>query len=67
MTTGALGTVYRDGETIVRQGEMGDSMFVIQQGSVEVLREEAGTSPTWGIIRGTMGWASGWSWAAEEP
>jgi CRP-like cAMP-binding protein len=42
MTTGALGTIYRDGETIVRQGEMGDSMFVIQQGSVEVLREEAG-------------------------
>lgn len=34
--------VYHDGETIVRQGEMGDSMFVIQQGSVEVLREEAG-------------------------
>lgn len=42
MTTGALGRVYRDGETIVRQGEVGDSMFVIQQGSVEVLREEAG-------------------------
>lgn len=42
MTTGALGMVYHDGETIVRQGEMGDSMFVIQQGSVEVLREEAG-------------------------
>jgi CRP/FNR family cyclic AMP-dependent transcriptional regulator len=42
MTPGALGKVYRDGETIVRQGEMGDSMFVIQQGNVEVLREEAG-------------------------
>jgi len=40
MTTGALGRVYRDGEFIIRQGEMGDSMFVIQQGKVEVLREE---------------------------
>jgi len=42
MTTGALGTAYHDGEPIVRQGEMGDSMFVIQQGTVEVLREEGG-------------------------
>jgi len=42
MTSGALGKLYPDGEPIVRQGEMGDSMFVIQQGNVEVLREEAG-------------------------
>lgn len=42
MSAGALGRVYRDGETIVRQGEMGDCMFVIQEGSVEVLREEGG-------------------------
>ena len=42
MSTGALGKVYRDGEPIVRQGELGDCMFVIQQGTVEVLREEAG-------------------------
>lgn len=42
MSGRALGKVYRDGEPIVRQGEMGDCMFVIQQGTVEVLREEAG-------------------------
>jgi len=42
MTTGALGKVYHDGETIVRQGDMGDCMFVIQRGSVEIVREEAG-------------------------
>lgn len=42
MTTGALGRVYRDGETIVRQGEMGDCMYVIQDGRVEVLREDGG-------------------------
>ena len=42
MSTGALGKVYRDGEIVVRQGEMGDCMYVIQQGKVEVLREEAG-------------------------
>ena len=42
MTSGALGRVYRDGETIVRQGETGDCMYVIQQGKVEVLREGGG-------------------------
>ena len=38
----ALGRVYRAGETIIRQGESGDSMFVIQSGSVEILREGDG-------------------------
>lgn len=32
MSTGALGKVYRDGEVLVRQGDVGDSMFVIQDG-----------------------------------
>ena len=40
--TGALGKMYQDGEVIVRQGEMGDCMYVIQEGRVEVLREEGG-------------------------
>ena len=34
MTT--LGKNYTDGELIVRQGESGDCMFVIQEGEVEV-------------------------------
>ena len=40
--TGALGKIYQDGEVIVRQGEVGDCMFVIQEGQVEVITEEAG-------------------------
>ena len=36
---GALGAVYRHGEIITKQGEVGKSMYVIQQGKVEVLRE----------------------------
>ncbi len=40
--TGALGKMYRDGDVIVRQGEKGDCMYVIQEGQVEVLREEGG-------------------------
>jgi CRP/FNR family cyclic AMP-dependent transcriptional regulator len=42
-TAGALGRVYEDGEIIVRQGEKGDCMYVIQKGEVEVVREEGGT------------------------
>lgn len=42
MIGGALGKTYRDGEVIVRQGETGECMYVIQKGQVEVLHEAAG-------------------------
>lgn len=38
MGLGALGTVYKDGEAIVRQGEVGDCMYVVQSGEVEVVQ-----------------------------
>lgn len=37
-----LGRQYQDGETIVRQGETGKCMYVIQDGGVEVLAESDG-------------------------
>jgi CRP-like cAMP-binding protein len=40
MEKSSLGKVYHDGEVIVRQGETGDCMYVIQEGQAEVLREE---------------------------
>jgi CRP-like cAMP-binding protein len=39
MTTGALGKQYTDGEVIVRQGDVGEQMFVVQEGEVQVIRE----------------------------
>lgn len=39
---GALGKTYADGEDIVRQGEMGDCMYVVQSGTVEVLQLAGG-------------------------
>jgi CRP-like cAMP-binding protein len=42
MDTGALGRIYEDGEVIIRQGEVGDCMFVIQDGQVEILVEGDG-------------------------
>jgi len=39
---GELGRIYRPGDVIVRQGDVGDCMYVIQSGSVEVIREGEG-------------------------
>lgn len=40
---GELGKVFTDGEVIVRQGDVGDQMYVVQSGSVEVVLESDGT------------------------
>lgn len=40
MSTEVLGKIYHDGEVIVRQGEMGDCMFIIQDGVAEVLQRK---------------------------
>jgi CRP-like cAMP-binding protein len=39
---GALGRVYQDGEVVVQQGDVGDCMYVIQEGQVEVVLEQEG-------------------------
>ena len=36
---GELGRVYKDGERIITQGELGDTMYVIQSGRAEVILE----------------------------
>ena len=36
---GALGQLYADGEIIIRQGDVDNSMFVIQEGHVEIIKE----------------------------
>lgn len=42
MESGALGKLYKGGEVIVRQGDAGDCMYVIQSGTVEVLHQVDG-------------------------
>jgi len=37
MSTGALGKEYQDGEIILRQGDVGDCMYVVQEGQVEII------------------------------
>ena len=50
METGALGKMYRDGEVILRQGDVGDCMYVIQSGSVEVLHEKDRKTVQLGVL-----------------
>lgn len=38
-----LGRLYIDGEVIIRQGEPGDCLYVIQKGKVEVIDESGDT------------------------
>jgi CRP-like cAMP-binding protein len=40
MASNALGRLYRDGEVIIRQGELGDCMYLILSGKVEVLQRK---------------------------
>jgi len=42
MESEGLGKAYRDGEIIVKQGEPGDCMFVVQAGRVEIFTESGG-------------------------
>lgn len=40
--TGELGRVYEDGEVVIRQGDPGDALFVIEEGTVEIVAERDG-------------------------
>jgi len=42
MEQGLLGRVYEDGEVIVCQGALGDCMYVIEDGTVEIVAEREG-------------------------
>ena len=39
-TNNILGHLYRDGEIIIKQGTVGDCLYVIQQGKVDVISEK---------------------------
>jgi CRP-like cAMP-binding protein len=51
MSAGDLGKVYPDGEMIIRQGEVGDCMYVVQSGKVEVFKVQGDSE----MHLGTMG------------
>lgn len=51
MHFGLLGKVYADGDRIVTQGEVGDCMYVIQQGKVEVFVESQNCEAVLAILK----------------
>ncbi len=50
MSTGDLGKTYSDGELIIRQGEIGECMYVIQSGKVEVFKVQGNSEMHLGTI-----------------
>jgi len=42
VSEGALGRIFADGEIVVRQGDDAEHMYVVQDGLVEIVREENG-------------------------
>ncbi|MBZ5534627.1 MAG: cyclic nucleotide-binding domain-containing protein [Acidobacteriia bacterium] len=56
MKSSSLGGVYHDGEVICRQGELGECMYVIQEGEVEVTRRESDKEFCLGILKAGDFW-----------
>lgn len=50
MNSSGLGKTYSDGQVIVQQGEMGDCMFAVQHGRLEVLKDGKGGEVRIGIL-----------------
>ncbi|MFC2076897.1 cyclic nucleotide-binding domain-containing protein [candidate division KSB1 bacterium] len=50
LRVGALGKAYSDGEKIISQGEIGDCMYILQQGEVEIVFER----PEGDTVLGTL-------------
>jgi CRP/FNR family cyclic AMP-dependent transcriptional regulator len=40
MQSGMLGRWFKDGQVICRQGELGDYLYIIEQGQVELMRRD---------------------------
>jgi len=51
MRSNELGTLYAPGEPIIRQGEMGDCMYVVQSGEVEVVQSKEGGEQRLAVLK----------------
>jgi len=51
MRSNELGTLYAPGEAIIREGEMGDCMYVVQSGEVEVVQSKDGGEQRLAVLK----------------
>ena len=55
MRATVLGKPYKDEEVVCRQGELGDAMYVVQEGELAVIREDGGVETVVGsLLRGDV-------------
>jgi CRP-like cAMP-binding protein len=45
-----LGRWYKDGQIVCRQGELGDCMYVVQEGQIELMRRDGSREYCLGIV-----------------
>lgn len=50
MRRGTLGSTYQDGDVIVSQGDVGNCMYVVQYGEVEVVQQANGRDQRLAIL-----------------
>lgn len=50
MRSNELGTLYAPGQPIVREGELGDCMYVVQSGTVEVVKTTSSGERCLGVL-----------------
>ena len=49
MSDAELGRTYEDGAVIIREGDVGDCLYVVQEGTVEILSERDGRAIRLGL------------------
>jgi CRP-like cAMP-binding protein len=56
MQSAVLGRWFKDGEKICRQGELGDCLYVVEKGQVELMRREASKEFCLRVLREGDAW-----------
>ncbi len=56
MQSGILGRWFKDGEIICRQGELGDCLYVVEKGEVEIVERDAGKEFCLRVVREGDAW-----------
>ncbi len=65
-TSRMLGRIYHDGEIICRQGELGDCMYVVQEGQVELMRRDGSNEFCLGVLGMGDFWGESGLWESDH-